>query len=828
MLFEAGSSPTPATATAAAEAAARAASGGVEVAEDEDEVLFEVGQAEPEARPDAALERSETEKDEEEDSSPLAAASEAGELLRTEGLALPVLGASSLTFDAVTAARYVCDSAGRGSSSELTVPPQLRRLLWMRWLGVIRCKSPQEWLVELRPRREEFLRLLEEARSSADSQSPEQAKISRLIRLDVARCFSEESRLGSQPARVILRQVLEVHALRHRSRNRSPQAYCQGYHEIAAVMLLVCIDGTWPKERDEQGLLSKCEVSCDEGDLAVYRELSSPDSVAADTLALLEALLYDCRLADMYETEADAEEGAEPPIVVRCRRITTGLRRVAPDLAMELEKWNLAPHVLLLGWVRLLFLREFSFPAGVLTAWDLLFADAQVWHQSQDGPPWKPDASQEASGALPSSVALPLADFLALAMIIASPPTKPEEILRFSERRPDVRRLLALACQLRQFAAESSSGSQQAGGSRPSTGSSSAAQGGGDFPQPPPAAYPSGMAGGRAQQPRAAAARRSDGKDRYTLGESLGSTVFGQALGWAASRLSTAVTGVLGDGSDCRGSAEARREARLAAERTWRRPPPSPTVTEAEADQLHRPPLSTRSDRPPLSSRSPSGSPEQSNSMRSPVAFPARARNASGDLGADGTFQPPAPPAASGRQPRNGRFPPRLQPTAPANGRRHGSEMSWEPSSPSASEASFSSQARFPGIFSAAPATATPEPVFRSPALASIFPSPSPSLPSSSAPVSPEVPPIAPQSVPFWAAQKEQAVSRIAVAAQAASAARGGSSGASSAPGSPSVAPESDEPSVVSVMQEMQRLQDSLMHSIGSIGKDPGSGSTPN
>ena len=35
---------------------------------------------------------------------------------------------------------------------------------------------------------------------------------------------------------------------------------------------------------------------------------------------------------------------------------------------------------------------------------------------------------------------------------------------------------------------------------------------------------------------------------RYTIGESLGGEVFGHAIGWAASRLSGALEGVLGEG----------------------------------------------------------------------------------------------------------------------------------------------------------------------------------------------------------------------------------------------------------------------------------------
>ncbi|OLQ06861.1 TBC1 domain family member 5-like B [Symbiodinium microadriaticum] len=398
------------------------------------------------------------------------------------------------------------------------------------------------------------------------------------IRLDLARCFSEVPRLSCGAARTALRQVLEVHVRRSRDLRGEAPAYCQGYHELAAVMLLVCMDGSWPSDAEEvaEKLTASTRMGAvvDADDIPVYEELASQADAPADALALLESILYEFRLSDMYEPRhgmrtggASAEDEEEAVVAIRCKRIITSLRRVSPDMANQIESWDMTPHVLLLRWVRLLFLRELQFPDQLLIAWDTLFADALVFYQAEGGQP--------PPGALPASAALPLADSLALAMIVAAAPEKPEELSRISEKALDVRRLLALACQLREFAAQTS---WQSGGARSSGPVIS-----NGFPQPPPACYPSvsGM-------PRPPPARPKD--RRYTMGESLGGDVVGQALGWAASRLSGAFDGVFANSSDHReerprAAAEIdRREVRRSSEPMPGRPPkssapPSPSLT---------------------------------------------------------------------------------------------------------------------------------------------------------------------------------------------------------------------------------------------------------
>eukprot|EP00439_Symbiodinium_sp_Y106_P051534 s513_g6.t2 len=86
-----------------------------------------------------------------------------GQLGPCQGLGLPVLGSARLPFNALAAAKYCYQVASRGGLESTTVPPQLRRLMYLRWFGVVRGQTPRDWLNELRPRREEFFRYAREA-----------------------------------------------------------------------------------------------------------------------------------------------------------------------------------------------------------------------------------------------------------------------------------------------------------------------------------------------------------------------------------------------------------------------------------------------------------------------------------------------------------------------------------------------------------------------------------------------------------------------------------------------------------------------------------------
>lgn len=656
-----------------------------------------------------------------------------------EGMPLPVMGSTSWPFNAQNAADFACTQASKGASSP--VPPSLRRLMWLRWLGVVRGKCPSDWVQELKAHREEFNKHLQEAQRF----NPQNAKLRKLIRLDVARCFAEVPRLRCGAARLALRNLLEVHLRRCEARGRQ-QAYCQGYHELAAVMLLACMDGTWP-ERQREEEVSKMNLG--EDDIAVYKELCSAEAVPADALALLEALLYEHRLVDMYEPKPEGDED-EAVVALRCRRIITALRPISADVADKVESWGLSPHVLLLRWVRLLFLRELKFPNDVLVAWDAIFADAYMINSDEKAP---------AAGVLPSSAALPLSDDFARAMILAMSPTSPEQLLHYSDRSPNVNQLLHLAHQLRVY---QRNGTWNSGNKMQSPTPSAE----GSFPQPPAACYPklTGL-----QKPSVPPKEKDR---RYTMGDSLGGEVFGHALGWAASRLSGALEGVLTVERAVPRTKDIEPAVAPVPDRTGRRSsepvrptiiPPSPELT-----ALQRP----RRDSFPAEKESPLPS---FNSLE-------------GEGGDTEAQKPPQAPMPGHRKPRE-------------RGNSEETDASFWPLSPALSgiSATSLSQPRFKGLFSASPLQApriphmAPGQVDESTAqLRSLLPFPKASKPA--APVSSTTStPLEPsESEPFWAPLPEQVEAEKA-------------------------RPKLHEPSAEGVMKDLDDLQ-AMLHSLGQPG----------
>lgn len=332
---------------------------------------------------------------------------------------------------------------------------RLRRLLWSHWLGVLPGSRPRTWVADARAHRADFAALLHNASRRTDDET---LHVHELIDLDLQRC-PLDGRLEPH-ALAAVRNVL----LAYVEQNQAKTPYQQGFHELAAALLLVCLDGSWPLE------LKECS-----GDDAVYAELGSHAEVEADALALLDALLHRCGLADMYAC------GKRKALALRCTHIVSELAIVEPTLHHVVHSWGLEPHVFLLQWMRLLFLREFAFPQ-VLGVWDVLFADAHTSPSQHAG---------VSSSPLEERKELPLADFVAVAMLMHSQADSPGRLLHFGEHAVDILQLLVLAYLLRQSAADRKNTSSRA---RPTRQISSA------FPRPPQPCVTVG--GGASSAPR--------------------------------------------------------------------------------------------------------------------------------------------------------------------------------------------------------------------------------------------------------------------------------------------------------------------------------------
>jgi len=334
---------------------------------------------------------------------------------------------------------------------------RLRRLLWSHWLGVLPGSCPRAWVADARAHRADFAVLLHNASRRTDVETQQ---VHELIDLDLQRC-SLDGRLEPHSLAAV-RNVL----LAYVEQNQAKTPYQQGFHELAAALLLVCLDGSWPLE------IKECS-----GDDAVYAELGSHAEVTADALALLDALLHRCGLADMYAC------GKRKALALRCTHIVSELAIVEPTLHHVVQSWGLEPHVFLLQWMRLLFLREFAFPQ-VLGVWDVIFADAHTSRSQHAG---------VSNSLLEERKELPLADFVAVAMLMHSQSDSPGRLLHFGEHAVDILQLLVLAYLLRQSAQDRKNTLSRA---RPTRQISSA------FPRPPQPCVTVG--GGASSAPRSA------------------------------------------------------------------------------------------------------------------------------------------------------------------------------------------------------------------------------------------------------------------------------------------------------------------------------------
>lgn len=474
-----------------------------------------------------------------------------------------------------------------------SVDGRTRRILWAVWLGVVKGGTPRSWLAEIRGIRTRLAALLQTAEERNDRDA---WQLRSAIDLDVMRCFQEIPYFQTGEARGALRQVLlgytELVQLSRSSgtsgaalfpdESTAELSYRQGFHELAAVMLWVCWEGSWSEDDDVPPQPDSAEDVND--DALVYAELATPEAVIADATVLLYTLLHRTHLVHLFDAQGVVE------VKRRCRGIMDRLHELDPNLARQVCRWGIEPHVLFLRWFRLLFIRELKFPEHALSAWDALFADACAHGCLRPlSPAVRHGGAAEADNRDADSAEdpLPLADFLALAMILEARPEVPERLLRFGEYESDVFRLLVRARALyagdRGAEVQQSAASQQAnrmaaehsdslghdsasdgpgnlitsGSSsvRPATSSVSAA-----FPMPPPPRlqmppHPSlpgtsnqpsqltnsvvaggrGIGQGSQAMPAHAGAASNDAFGAPQ--EQSGSTIFSRAFGWAASQL---------------------------------------------------------------------------------------------------------------------------------------------------------------------------------------------------------------------------------------------------------------------------------------------------
>lgn len=327
--------------------------------------------------------------------------------------------------------------ASGGPSEELG---QLRRLAWAKLLGVLKGDTAEAWVEELQQHRRQYRDLVghhnEEldvkkfdasianplSRNAANPFLKKQANDELLQEIwkDIERTYPEVPLMQEERSHRAMQQVLFHWCKANNPAKDASESYRQGMNELVAVLYFAVRRGEFP------GAASPAAELCG----SIHSE--------ADTFALFSHLM-EAGLRDMFAVEkgpkkppskspigelpvpralAPPERGRpQSAILARCSFIFDVLLKALDEpLHRRIQQHQIEPQIFLLRWLRLLFCREFHLE-DTLLVWDAIFAD------SFDGPGLGPLRYAKGGGTVAeraeaASVALPLVDYTAVAMLL--------------------------------------------------------------------------------------------------------------------------------------------------------------------------------------------------------------------------------------------------------------------------------------------------------------------------------------------------------------------------------------------------------------------------
>lgn len=321
----------------------------------------------------------------------------------------------------------------------------LRRLAWVRLLGVVTGDEVSEWVKELHARRSDFQQIIEQHRSELDvkkfdanicnplsrnSANPflkiqAHEELQQEIWKDIERTYPEVDLLQRQDCRRSMQKVLFHWCKANNPATDASDSYRQGMNELVAVIHYV--------------------VRCGEfsGTDALGEDLCGAVHTEADTFALFSCLM-EAGLRDMFAVERGAamqksdpkkastlgelplvrgqrHANTPPPqqpqsaILARCTFIyDVLLKTIDEPVHRILESNGVAPQIFLLRWLRLLFCREFQLDE-TLVLWDGLFID--MFKAPGLGAFEYVGKGASIDVARAASAAMPLVDFVAVSMV---------------------------------------------------------------------------------------------------------------------------------------------------------------------------------------------------------------------------------------------------------------------------------------------------------------------------------------------------------------------------------------------------------------------------
>lgn len=303
---------------------------------------------------------------------------------------------------------------GNGCGQRALAVPFLRRLQWARLLRVFEGDSPEEWVKDVKSKRDMYHQLRREQHQYAARLSgldpkrfhplaetadnpwtrlQEDAELQEEIWRDVKRTFPERTLFVQENTQQALHRVLFAWA------KANPEvSYKQGMNELLAVLYLVCAREVVPQESVSDNVLSiifSSDINDIEADayqlfdsimtryymramfLPLNQKASQPAQIVAPSCSPLHVL--------SSSVGGASARGAmhQSAIILRCRRIFDRvLARTDPELYSHLKHLGVEPQLFLLRWLRLMFSREFHIE-DTLLIWDAIFCDA--WLTEKDG-----------------------------------------------------------------------------------------------------------------------------------------------------------------------------------------------------------------------------------------------------------------------------------------------------------------------------------------------------------------------------------------------------------------------------------------------------------
>ncbi|CAJ1360753.1 unnamed protein product [Effrenium voratum] len=330
--------------------------------------------------------------------------------------------------------RWLVEQADKGRLVGELLP--LRRLAWIRMLGVVTGDSLERWPEELDVHRKQYNQLLEDFRKETDVKAVDPKLCNPLSRnadnpylkiqvneellkeiwKDVERTFPECEFLSSAESRKVLQRILF-----HWCRSKNPSltasdSYRQGMNELAAVLYSVTKQGEYSRGSDPEALGARlCGSQHNEADaFACFVHLMNK-GIRPMFLAPSNSRPNRSPIGDLPRSRMAADPGAPgSAILARCQYIFEQVvRAVDSELFDHLKRMDIEAQVFLLRWIRLLFCREFELKETYIL-WDGLLASAgqplpSLRYTGKD--PVTAEAA-EASGELP------LLDFAAAALLL--------------------------------------------------------------------------------------------------------------------------------------------------------------------------------------------------------------------------------------------------------------------------------------------------------------------------------------------------------------------------------------------------------------------------